>query len=173
MSSSTEERRVTDVSRFSHCPHPIHPKEGSEQPPSLLHRSPNYSTKYVHRSACGTTACGPRTPICTCKRIPILGCPLGCIRRFQLRARLGSSITRSPVPPHQTVHALFEHTGICITFTSRHASSPVRGVNWNGIELPSTVLRAGLSKHEHDLFSGRLENLASVLTTGRRMRTRR
>src|SRR2546427_3793685 len=28
----------------------------------------------------------------------LLGCPLGCIRRFQLRARLGSSINRSPVP---------------------------------------------------------------------------
>jgi hypothetical protein len=35
---------------------------------------------------------------------------LGCIRRFQLRARLGSSVERSPVPPHQTVRAVLPHT---------------------------------------------------------------
>jgi len=35
---------------------------------------------------------------------------LGCIRRFQLRARLGTTVAPFPAPPHQTVHEVFPHT---------------------------------------------------------------
>ncbi len=38
------------------------------------------------------------------------GLPLGCIRRFQLRARLEATVAPFPAPPHQTVHEVFPHT---------------------------------------------------------------